>query len=103
MITRGTAARRQGRSQLTSEMALTLAAIALALIVARLVLHLVNADPLTWSRRLVDLASLPFVWPLLHVPGGSHPLLGEATVADFTVVALAVLALIALGARRRRS
>lgn len=90
------------RSQLTTEMALTAAAVIVALSVARLVLHVVRVEPLAWSRRVVDLASLPFVWPLQRLPGGSRVLVGDATLADLTVVAVVILALIVVGARGGR-
>ena len=102
MTSPGKPASRPARSQLTTEMALTAVAVIVALGVARLVLHVVRVEPLTWTRRVVDLASLPFVWPLQHLPGGSRVLVGDATLADLTVVAVAILALIVVGARGGR-
>jgi hypothetical protein len=94
---------RMVQPQVAVELLLTAFALVFAALLLRLLLRLIGAGEQAWSRAMVDRLTAPFVWPLAQLPGGRHSLIGQATLPDFTVVAVCLLILLALGSGRRRS
>lgn len=90
------------RSQLALEIALTAYAFLGAALTIRLLLLLLGIGGDVWSGATIRAVTDPFVWPLTLVPGADRPLVGLATLPDFTVAALVVLVPLALLARHGR-
>ena len=89
------------RSQLAVEVALTAFALAGAALLLRVALLLLEPSARVWTVATIYAMTDPLVWPLTLVPGGNRPLLGAATLADLTAVALLALVPLALLARGR--
>lgn len=89
------------RSQLALEVALTAYALVGAALVVRLALRLLGVPARVWAGESVYALTDPLVWPLQRLPGGTGELLGTATLADLTAVAIVALVPIALMARDR--
>jgi hypothetical protein len=94
---------RMVQPQVAVELLLTAFALIFAALLLRLLLRLIAAGEQAWTRATIDHLTAPFVWPLVQLPGARHPLVGQATLPDFTVVAICLLILLALGSGRRRS
>lgn len=89
------------RSQLALEVALTAYALVGAALIVRLALRLLNVPPQVWTGERVYALTEPLLWPLRRVPGGAGNVLGAATLADVTAVAIVALIPLALLLRDR--
>lgn len=94
----------EARSQVLLELCLNLYALIGALIVVRVLLLSLGVDRGVWigaaTYRLTNLVA----WPLGVLPGGDTRMVGSATLADFTLLALVVmipLGILARGDARR--
>lgn len=89
------------RSQLALEVALTAYALVGAALVVRLALLILGVPGRVWSGETVYAVTDPLVWPLTQLPGGTTRLIGLATLADVTALAVVALVPIVLLARDR--
>lgn len=89
------------RSQLALEVALTVYALIGAALIVRLALRLLNVPARVWAGESVYAVTDPLLWPLQRLPGGDRGLLGAATLADVTGVAIVALVPLALIVRDR--
>lgn len=87
------------RSQLAAEVALTLYALIGAALLVRLVLLLLGIGADVWTGAAIRSVTSPILWPLTLLPGADRPLIGLATLPDFTVVAVILLVPLAFLAR----
>lgn len=93
------------RSQFGVELLLNAYALAGAAVVLRCLLLLLEVDDRLWFGATVYRLTDPLAAPLELLPGGDYVLRGNATLADLTLLAglaLAPLAVVALGGRRPR-
>lgn len=86
--------RRHASSTRRDLLVATVAALLLIMFFLRVVLILVEVQPWIISWRLVELATLPLVWPLQLVEFFNQNIVGELTIADLT--AFAIVAILAL-------
>lgn len=89
------------RSQLALEVALTAYALVAAALVVRVTLLILRVPARVWSGEIVYAVTDPLVWPLTLLPGGATRLIGAATLADVTALALVALVPVVLLARDR--
>lgn len=89
------------RSQLALEVALTAYALVGAALVVRLALLVLQIPDRVWIGETVYAVTAPLVWPLTRLPGGATRLVGSATLADITALALVALVPVVLLARDR--
>lgn len=90
------------RSQIALELALTAYALLGAALSVRLAILLLGIGSQVWTGATIRSLTAPIVWPLTLLPGADRPLIGLATLPDFTAVAVVVLVPLALLARYRR-
>lgn len=76
------------RSQFAMEMLLTALAIVAALLSLRLLFRLLSVPTRVWSGEVLYALTDPLVAPLAMIPGGGRPVVGQASLADITAVAL---------------
>jgi hypothetical protein len=76
-------------------------ALAAAFVVLRLVFKVVGVPARVWTGSLVYTVSDRLVWPLTLLPGSGRTVWGEATLTEFTAVALVMMAPVLFAARGR--
>jgi len=91
------------RSQVAIEVVLTAYAIVAALLVARLVVHMLAIPRWIWTRSTIDAATQMLILPLTLLPGASGTIVGDATLPDFTAVGTMALVPLVLIARSHRA
>jgi hypothetical protein len=79
------------RSQFALELVLSAVALAGAFVVLRLVFKVLSVSERVWTGGLVYTVSDRLVWPLTLLPGSRRAVWGEATLAELTAVAIAVM------------
>lgn len=89
------------RSQFALELVLSVTALAAAFVVLRLIFKVFGVPARVWAGSLVYAVSDRLVWPLTLLPGSGRTLWGEATLTDFTAVAIVVMAPVLFVARGR--
>ncbi len=99
----GRGGRSEFRSRALFEIGLWAYAVISALIIARVLILAFNVQGNVWVVEFIDSLTRIFIWPLKRLPGGDALVVGELTLADFTLLAFVVivpLLLIAFGNRR---
>lgn len=79
------------RSQVLLEICLNLYALVAAAVVARALLLILGIDRRVWIGAITYRVTGPLAKPLAMLPGAGTRMIGNATLADCTLVALAVL------------
>jgi len=87
------------RSQVMLELCLNLYALIGALLVARFLLLALGVGSRVWVGRAVYRFTDPLLMPFKLLPGAATPMIGAATLADLTLVAVVVLVPLGLLAR----
>ena len=90
------------RSQLAMEIALNVVALAGGAVLVRALLRALGVDHRVWIGATVYRFTDPVVAAFALLPGGDRRLIGDATLADVTLVALLALVPLALLARAKR-
>lgn len=91
------------RSQVALELALTLLAAVAGMMLLRALLLMASVDERTWSGTILATATTPVVMPLRLLPGGTRPLIGDASLADITAAVLLLAVPLFLLSRPPRS
>ncbi len=89
------------RSQFALEVMLSVLALAGGFLILRLVFKLLSIPARVWSGGLVYSVTDRLVWPLTLLPGSSRPVLADATLGEFTAVAIVMMLPLAIAARGR--
>ena len=90
------------RSQLALEVALAAYALVGALLTVRLVFLIIGVGDRVWSGALLYRLTRPFARPLSLIPGSGIEVVGDASLADVTLVGVVVLVPLAMLARGDR-
>ena len=94
------------QSQLALELILNLYAVIGSLILIRCLLLFLGVDDRVWIGRTIYKISGPFVKPFTFLPGSGLTIVGDLTVADFTLLAIVILfplGVYAYGTRKRKA
>lgn len=89
------------RSQFALEVMLSVLALAGGFLILRLVFKLLRVPGRVWSGDLVYSVTDRLVWPLTLLPGSGRPVLADATLPEFTAVAIILMLPLAIAARGR--
>lgn len=89
------------RSPVAQELLLNLFALLGAAMLVRFLLLLLGVSGRVWIGETTYKVTNPIVRPLLWIPGADTTLIGAATLADVTLVALVILIPLGMVANRR--
>ncbi len=89
------------RSQFALELVLSAVALAAAFVVLRLVFKVFGISGRVWTGSLVYAVSDRLVWPMTLLPSSGRTIWGEATLTDFTAVAIVMMAPVLFAIRGR--
>lgn len=89
------------RQQLAFELALNAYALVAALLLLRFLLLAIEISPRVWTGSTIYGLTDRLLLPLRLLPGDDRRLIGEATIADLTAVALLLVVPVWLIVRRR--
>lgn len=89
------------RSQFVLELMLSVLSLAGAFIILRLVFKLLSIPGRVWTSSLVYAVSDRLVWPLTLLPGSSRPIWAEASLTEFTAVAIFLMLWLLFAVRTR--
>lgn len=95
------AASRASRSTTAVELALNVFAAAGALLVVRLLLLILDVSARVWAGMTVYRITNPMVRPIEFIPGAQRHVIGAASLADVTAIAILLMVPLWLIARSR--
>ncbi len=89
------------RSQFVLELMLSALSLAGAFVILRLVFKLLSIPGRVWTSSLVYAVTDRLVWPLTLLPGSSRTIWAEASLTEFTAVAIFLMLWLLFAVRTR--